>query len=240
MPRNSVPIVTSDGRRMPQTAAISRPPNAGTLEAVARRALDVAGASVVSIAVLPILVCAALALWISGIRPVLFRQERVGLCNRPFTMLKFRTLYVYGAQDPAERHTARSAIIAELNGVAEPDPQTGLFKQDTVATNKVGEILRRYSIDELPQLWNVLRGEMSLVGPRPALLWEAELFSTAQQRRHLVKPGMTGLWQVSGRNALNTAQMLALDIAYVESNSIWVDLGILVRTPSAVLRKLTR
>jgi lipopolysaccharide/colanic/teichoic acid biosynthesis glycosyltransferase len=99
----------------------------------------------------------------------------------------------------------------------------------------VGRILRRTSIDELPQLLNVLRGEMSLVGPRPSLPWEVELYSPEQRRRHQCLPGITGLWQVSGRNRLSMPEMLALDLDYLERRSLWLDLQIMWRTPRAVL-----
>jgi lipopolysaccharide/colanic/teichoic acid biosynthesis glycosyltransferase len=207
----------------------------------AKRLLDIAGAVGIGIVLSPVLICGALALFLTGVRPVIFKQQRVGAGNRPFTMFKFRTLPTSPAEGMTVTADERAQFILELTGGATPNSETGLYKQDALSANCVGRFLRQYSIDELPQLWNVIRGDMSLVGPRPALVWEADLFSPTQKQRHRVKPGMTGLWQVSGRNALSTAQMIELDLAYVEQRNTWLDLKILLQTPKAVLfKKLTR
>jgi lipopolysaccharide/colanic/teichoic acid biosynthesis glycosyltransferase len=155
--------------------------------------------------------------------PVVFRQERIGLRGRPFTLLKFRTM-VAGAD-------------LLLDGLREQNEADGpLFKlrQDPRVT-RVGAVLRRYSIDELPQLWNVLRGQMSLVGPRPPLPHEAASYGSDMRRRLRVRPGMTGLWQVSGRSDLSWDETVRLDLFYVDNWSMVQDLNILVRTVSAVL-----
>jgi lipopolysaccharide/colanic/teichoic acid biosynthesis glycosyltransferase len=206
-----------------------------------KRVIDIAGAVFFGIALAPIWIGASVALWLSGQKEILFQQERVGLRGRPFTMYKFRTMASNGDMPPALFERVRQDFIAELEGVASADPVSGLYKQQSAQVTPLGSFLRKYSIDEIPQLLNVLRGEMSLVGPRPAVVWEAEYFSNRQQRRHLVKPGITGLWQVSGRNLLTTAEMIELDLNYVETQSIWRDLVILLRTPWAVLlRRATR
>jgi lipopolysaccharide/colanic/teichoic acid biosynthesis glycosyltransferase len=194
-----------------------------------KRGLDLA-VGVAALTVLsPVMLLAAGLVRLSGPGPILFRQTRIGRNERPFTMLKFRTMYVDAD------HSAQEALnLGELRG--EDVAEHGLFRlaHDPRIT-PVGRILRRYSIDELPQLLNLLRGEMSLVGPRPALPWEVELFTAEQRRRHDSLPGLTGLWQVSGRNRLSMQQMLALDLAYVERCTLGRDLLILLRTPAAVL-----
>jgi lipopolysaccharide/colanic/teichoic acid biosynthesis glycosyltransferase len=206
-----------------------------------KRIVDVVGATLFGIILLPIWVGVAVVLWFGGKRKILFQQERVGLLGKPFTMYKFCTMSSGGKMPPAQFEQMRQDFIAELEGRASADPASGLYKQQSEQVTPVGRFLRKYSIDEIPQLLNVLRGEMSLVGPRPAVVWEAELFSSRQQRRHTVKPGMTGLWQVSGRNLMTTAQMIELDLSYVETQSLWQDLAILLRTPWAMLlRKATR
>jgi lipopolysaccharide/colanic/teichoic acid biosynthesis glycosyltransferase len=206
-----------------------------------KRLIDIAGAVFFGIALAPVWMGASAALWLSGQKEILFKQERAGLSGKPFTMYKFRTMVSDGSMPSALLEQARQDFIAELEGRASADPDSGLYKQKSEQVTSIGRFLRKYSIDEIPQLLNVLRGEMSLVGPRPAVVWEAELFSARQQRRHLVKPGITGLWQVSGRNLMTTAQMIELDLNYVETRSIWRDLIILLRTPWAVLlRRATR
>lgn len=144
-------------------------------------------------------------------RPVLFRQERPGLDGRPFTMLKFRTM-------------------------AEPDPARGLVTDDDRMT-PLGSFLRSTSLDELPALVNVVRGEMSLVGPRPLLAHYVDLYSPEQARRHEVRPGLTGLAQVEGRNATTWERRLALDVEYVDTHTLRGDLRIMARTVAAVLTR---
>jgi lipopolysaccharide/colanic/teichoic acid biosynthesis glycosyltransferase len=163
--------------------------------------------------------------------PAFIRQIRVGRNERLFTLFKFRTMYL-----DADDASSRQLNIRELLGDANPGTSDGVFKLEAdPRITKLGRPLRRFSIDELPQLLNVLRGEMSLVGPRPSLPWEVELFTPEQRRRHECLPGITGLWQVSGRNRLSMPQMLALDLAYARSRSLRLDLWILCRTPGAVL-----
>jgi lipopolysaccharide/colanic/teichoic acid biosynthesis glycosyltransferase len=144
-------------------------------------------------------------------RPVFFRQARPGLDGEPFELIKFRTMAV-------------------------PDPSRGLTDDESRLT-AVGRVLRSTSLDELPSLWNVVRGDMSLVGPRPLLMQYLPRYSPEQARRHDVRPGLTGLAQVSGRNDLSWRQKFALDIDYVERRSIRLDVEILARTVSSVLRR---
>jgi lipopolysaccharide/colanic/teichoic acid biosynthesis glycosyltransferase len=194
--------------------------------------LDVSVGLTALVVLSPVMLAAALLVRLTSRGPVLFRQERVGLNERPFTMLKFRTMRHGAADDESDR----AAIAGELAGTARPDAGTGLYRpaRDERVT-AVGGVLRKFSIDELPQLFNVLRGEMSLVGPRPALRWEVAMFTADQRSRHACPPGMTGLWQVSGRNAVSSREMLALDLAYVGACSLLLDLKILLQTPAAVL-----
>ena len=165
--------------------------------------------------------------------PALFRQERVGRNMRPFTMLKLRTMYVRN-DDQVHRTYVAHLLSAERPAGAR---QNGLFKLDSdPRVTRLGAWLRRTSLDELPQLFNVLRGEMSLVGPRPVLAWEAQMFDEACQLRFAVKPGMTGLWQVNGRSRLSMQRALDLDVEYVVRRSATLDLVILLRTPPALFQ----
>jgi len=158
--------------------------------------------------------------------PVLFRQPRVGLEGAVFGMLKFRTMVV----DAEER-------LAELQARQRDAGNTVLFKlKDDPRVTPVGRVLRRYSLDELPQLFNVLSGRMSLVGPRPPLEREVAVYERHVHRRFFVKPGITGLWQVSGRSNLSWEESVRLDLYYVENWSMTGDLIILWRTLRAVLR----
>jgi lipopolysaccharide/colanic/teichoic acid biosynthesis glycosyltransferase len=179
----------------------------------------------------PIMVVAAILVRLTSPGPALYRQTRIGQGEQPFTMFKLRTMYL-GSDDSAYREFNTQEIL----GNADPGTSDGIFKlEHDPRITRVGRLLRRLSIDELPQLWNVIGGEMSLVGPRPLLPWEVEMFTSEQRRRHDCAPGITGLWQVSGRSRLSTPDMLALDIAYVERQSLLFDLWILLRTPWVVL-----
>ena len=172
----------------------------------------------------PALLTIAAAVRATSSGPVLFRQERIGHCGVPFTMLKFRSM-VQGAH----------GMVADL--AAESDGNGVLFKKkDDPRVTGVGRFLRRYSLDELPQLVNVVRGDMSLVGPRPPLGSEVERYGLDMRRRFLVKPGLTGLWQVSGRSDLSWDDSVRTDVRYVENWSLAFDLMILCKTVRAVLR----
>jgi lipopolysaccharide/colanic/teichoic acid biosynthesis glycosyltransferase len=197
---------------------------------VCGRALDVVGALVL------LLLLAApsllIALWVrlDSPGPVLFRQERVGLHRRPFTLYKFRTMRVGGGDEALRR-----LIEAELCG--EDTCCDGSTKLgDDPRVTPAGRFLRRTSLDELPQLVNVVRGEMSLVGPRPCLPWEAELFPPQFADRFSVRPGITGLWQVTGRSTVGTLDMLRMDLAYVRDRCLRLDLWILLVTIPSLLR----
>jgi exopolysaccharide biosynthesis polyprenyl glycosylphosphotransferase len=189
-----------------------------------KRALDVIGAGIGLLLLAPVFALLALVIRADDRGPVFFRQTRVGRGGREFSILKFRTMCV-----DAE---ARMAALAQSNEGAGP-----LFKmKDDPRVTRVGSFLRRTSLDELPQLWNVLTGSMSLVGPRPALPREVALYEDFADRRLLVTPGITGLWQVSGRSDLDWADGVRLDLHYVENWSFVHDVVILARTIPSVLR----
>jgi len=173
----------------------------------------------------------ALAVWCGDRGPALFRQERVGLGRNQFTMLKFRTMTVGVGDD-----MLRDLIGRELRGEVTAVNGSSKLSNDRRVT-RVGAFLRRTSLDELPQLINVLRGEMALVGPRPCLEWEAEMFPAEYAPRFNVRPGLTGLWQVSGRSTLGTLDMLRLDVHYVRTQSLLTDTRILLRTVPTLLRR---
>jgi exopolysaccharide biosynthesis polyprenyl glycosylphosphotransferase len=187
-------------------------------QAAAKRACDVLVAGLGLLALAPLLLAVALAIKLGSPGPVVFRQERIGLRGRPFTLLKFRTM-VAGAD----------RLLAGLREQNEADGPLFKLRHDPRVT-RVGRFLRRYSIDELPQLVNVLKGEMSLVGPRPPLAAEVALYEEWQLDRLEVRPGITGLWQVSGRSELSFEEYVRLDLFYVENWSIAYDLFILSKT----------
>ena len=176
------------------------------------RALDVAGASVALALASPVLAVAALAIKLEDRGPVLYRQRRVGKDGGEFELLKLRTMV-----PDAEMHGAGFAVNRG-------DPRI----------TRMGRLLRRLSLDELPQLWNVVRGEMSLIGPRPTLQYQVDQYTPRQRRRLEVKPGITGWAQIHGRASLPWEERIELDVWYVENRSPRVDLKILLRTPLAL------
>ena len=196
-----------------------------------RRAFDMLVAGMALVTLSPLLAVAALAIVLDSRGSALFRQERLGQGMTPFTVLKFRTMSNGVSSEMHERY-----VRGLIQGSSERQPAGGLYKlvvDDRVT--RVGRVLRKSSIDELPQLWNVLRGEMSLVGPRPVIPYEAEVYPPSYARRFAVKPGLTGLWQVSGRNERTYEEMVRLDIDYVERQSFRLDVSILLKTVLVVL-----
>ena len=179
---------------------------------VAKRALDVAAAGAGLLVLSPVLLATALAVRVGLGSPVLFRQVRPGLDGRPFQMLKFRTML--------------DARDAEGNPLSDAERLT-----------RFGRWLRGTSLDELPELWNVLRGDMSLVGPRPLLMQYLPLYTPEQARRHQARPGITGWAQVNGRNALSWDDKFALDVWYVDNQTFWLDVKILFLTVARVFRR---
>jgi exopolysaccharide biosynthesis polyprenyl glycosylphosphotransferase len=187
--------------------------------------LDLLGACVMLLVLSPLLVVTAVVVRLSSPGPVLFRQTRVGRGGVPFRMWKFRSMVT----DAEHR-------LEELRGYNDHGPEVLFKMRDDPRVTRVGRLLRRFSIDELPQLFNVLAGQMSLVGPRPPLPSEVARYERDVLRRLLVKPGLTGLWQVSGRSDLDWPETVRLDLYYVENWSVALDGEILWKTLSAVLR----
>ena len=183
-----------------------------TIGAACKRILDIAGASIALAVAWPVMAAVAITIRRTMGCPILFRQVRPGRYERPFTLFKFRTMI-----------DVSSSVI---------DPST-----DAARLTRVGSVLRRFSLDELPQLWNVLKGEMSFVGPRPLLTEYLAHYTAEQAKRHLMKPGITGLAQVKGRNAISWEQKFHWDVWYVEHWSLWLDLRILLSTIQKVIRQ---
>lgn len=195
------------------------------LEYSAKAALDSVAAAVMLCLVAPVIAVLAMAVRLDSPGPAIFRQERVGWCGRPFAMYKLRTMRVDdddGLAIPLQR-TAGNDVLFKMR----EDPRV----------TRLGRFLRRYSLDELPQLFNVVRGEMSLIGPRPALYEETLKYDSSTWRRAAVKPGITGLWQVSGRSDLSWERSIALDLHYVDNWRLVDDLRIVARTFRAVISK---
>ncbi len=185
---------------------------------------DKLGALIGIIITAPILILTAITIKLNSPGPILFKQTRTGINGRPFHLLKFRTMVIDAEEKKRE--------LKELNEMSGP-----VFKiaKDPRIT-KIGRFLRKYSIDELPQLFNVLRGEMSLVGPRPPLPSEVAKFEPWQHRKLSVKPGLTCLWQTNGRNNIGFEEWMKLDLQYIDNWSLWEDAKIIVRTIPAVLK----
>jgi exopolysaccharide biosynthesis polyprenyl glycosylphosphotransferase len=199
-------------------------PQAGAAGGIAKRLFDVAASGGALLLLSPLLLVVAAVVKAQDGGPVFFRQARVGRAGRRFGMLKFRSMVV-----DAESRLADLLEHNDLDGV--------LFKMKAdPRITRVGRFLRRYSIDELPQLLNVLRGEMSLVGPRPPLPSEVDQYARDTHRRLLVRPGLTGLWQVSGRSRLSWEESVRLDLYYVDNWSMMTDVVIMAKTVRAVLR----
>jgi lipopolysaccharide/colanic/teichoic acid biosynthesis glycosyltransferase len=204
-----------------------------------KRTLDILGSLGLLVLLAPALVLIGVAIKLTSQGPVLFRQTRIGRFGTPFTFLKFRSMYM-DADPKAHEQYVTDFILSGRNGVGTPEAlkQDGLFKMSRDArVTPLGHVLRQTSLDEFPQLLNVLVGQMSLVGPRPPMPYEVEHYDTWHRRRLLeARPGLTGLWQVKGRSRTTFDDMVRLDLRYLDTWSIWADVKILLQTPWAVLR----
>ena len=201
-----------------------------------KRMMDVAGGAALLLMLSPLLAAIAAMIKLTSKGPVIFEQERLGRFGARFKCLKFRTMYTDNDpkihQEYIEQFISGNEASGNSNGSQQPVYK--IVNDPRVTT--VGRFLRKTSLDELPQFWNVLRGEMSLVGPRPPVLYEFEIYDIWHRRRILdVKPGVTGLWQVSGRSRTRFDDMVRLDLRYCRTWSLWLDLKILISTPRAVL-----
>jgi lipopolysaccharide/colanic/teichoic acid biosynthesis glycosyltransferase len=196
------------------------------------RALDIVVAAIALALLSPFLLVLAIVIRVESPGPALFRQRRIGRGVKAFTVNKFRTMRA-GASHEEHRKFVQSLIAGEKPPAVEGKPRFKMASDPRIT--RVGRLLRKTSLDELPQLWNVLRGSMSLVGPRPPISYEVERYPSHWFERFRVKPGITGLWQVSGRCELTLEQMIELDLEYVRRRSLWFNVQILVRTIPAVL-----
>jgi lipopolysaccharide/colanic/teichoic acid biosynthesis glycosyltransferase len=188
-------------------------------------ALDLVVAGLLCVVLAPLMAAIALAVRIDSRGPVLFRQRRVGRDHELFMVAKFRTMH-HGAD-----HEVHRDYVLALMDTAAPAPKLA----GDVRVTRLGRLLRRTSLDELPQLFNVLRGDMSLVGPRPPIPYEVSRYPANWHARFAVKPGITGVWQVSGRSQVSLEEMIGMDVDYVRRRSVWLNLWILVRTVPALL-----
>jgi lipopolysaccharide/colanic/teichoic acid biosynthesis glycosyltransferase len=189
-----------------------------------RRTLDCVLSACALVALAPVFAATALAIKLEDRGPIFFRQQRVGRGGRLFGMWKFRSMVV-NADRLQDQLLARNEMAGGVTFKMKHDPRV----------TRVGRFIRKYSIDELPQFWNVLVGEMALVGPRPPVPREVALYSPEDRQRLLVTPGLTCFWQVGGRNDIDFAGQVRLDVAYIRSASLWLDLKLLVQTVPAVL-----
>lgn len=203
---------------------------------VMKRAIDIVGSVIAFLVFLPFLVLIAAFIRLTSRGPILFRQFRTGQNGRQFTLLKFRTMSC-DANDSVHKAYVQQFIANNGDWSRRSDGKCAIYKiQDDSRITPIGRLLRKTSLDELPQLWNVLKGEMSLIGPRPPIPYEVECYETWHRRRLFeVKPGITGLWQVCGRSRTKFNEMVRLDLQYAKSWSFWLDLKILLRTPRAVI-----
>lgn len=181
-------------------------------QARSKRLFDVVVASWLLVVLSPVIATTAVLVWLRLGRPVIYSQQRPGLGGKPFTIYKFRTMM-------------------------DTTDASGLLLPSVTRTPPFGRRLRALSLDELPELWNVVKGDMSLVGPRPLMISYLPRYNSEQARRHEVRPGITGLAQISGRNAISWEEKFALDVRYVDQHNVGMDLGILVRTIGAVVSR---
>ncbi len=190
-----------------------------TLYPIIKRTVDILGSTFGLIVLSPLFAAVAVAIkWEDPKGPVFFSQTRIGKNGKPFQIYKFRSMCV-DAEEKLKNMRDKNDISGPMFKIKE-DPRI----------TKVGKFIRRTSIDELPQFLNVLKGEMSLVGPRPSVIWEVDQYTNHDKKRLAVTPGCTGLWQISGRNELGFHEMLELDLAYIEKKCIWFDMRIMLKT----------
>jgi len=209
--------------------------NSRRVALVIKRGIDILGSLLALVVLLPLFLLIAGAVSLTSPGPILFRQKRLGQYGKGFTFLKFRSMYA--TSDPAVHEAYVRSFITARNGAKTEGERRYIYKltSDSRVTT-VGRFLRRTSLDELPQFFNVLTGKMSLVGPRPPVPYEFASYDTWHKRRLIaVKPGITGLWQVEGRSRVKFDEMVRMDLEYAKAWSIWLDIKILLQTPRAVV-----
>ena len=208
-----------------------------TISRLAKRAIDVLGSMVLLIIASPLMLVTALAIKATSPGPIIFRQMRIGREGKPFPFYKFRSMHC-DSDDSVHREYVKNLIEGHNDEINEGDAENPVYKmQSDARITGVGKIIRRTSIDELPQLVNVLKGEMSLVGPRPPIAYELEEYQSWHMRRlQEVRPGITGLWQVEGRSKTTFDEMVRLDMRYIRDWSLWLDIKILLKTVIVVIR----
>jgi len=202
-----------------------------------KRVIDVLGSTVLMLMFAPLFLAIAMAVKFTSKGPIFFRQQRVGRYGKTFTFLKFRSMHANNDVNVHKEFVTR-LIASGTRQISENPTRTQVYKlTDDRRVTRVGKVLRRTSLDELPQFLNVLMGDMSLVGPRPPIPYELAAYQTWHRRRLLgVKPGITGLWQVLGRSRVQFDEMVRLDLRYASTWTPWLDIKILIRTPLAVIR----
>lgn len=189
-----------------------------------KRFMDILGAGLALLLLSPLLLVVGLAILVEDGRPIFFSQERIGAHGKPFRIYKLRSMRI----DAEEKRASLQGYNESSDGV--------IFKmRDDPRITRIGRFIRKASIDELPQLWNVMCGDMSLVGPRPALPSEVEQYSLEERQRIMIKPGITCFWQVSGRSTLSFSEQVQLDVEYIQSQSFWLDMRLLMKTIPAVI-----
>lgn len=202
-----------------------------------KRAIDIAGATILLTIVSPLMLITALAVKLTSPGPVIFRQMRIGRWGKPFPFYKFRSMRCDN-DDTVHREYVKNLIQGRHDEINQGDADDPVYKlRSDSRITPVGRIIRRASIDELPQLFNVLKGEMSLVGPRPPIPYEIENYQPWHMRRlQEVRPGITGLWQVDGRSKTSFDEMVRLDLRYIRNWTLWLDIKILFKTVVVVIR----
>lgn len=219
--------VAPTGTSLRDASPAPGPSPTGIYSRCGKRALDLAITPILIVLFLPVMVIIVLACWVAQGRPAIYTQPRVGKDGRAFTLYKFRTM-------KSDRRSSASANKS-ANRYDGPDRRTRHKGPDDPRVTRLGRFLRKWSLDELPQLFNVLKGTMSLVGPRPELVDIVAGYEHWQHRRHVVRPGLTGLWQISARDGALMHEVTHIDIAYVDDISFLGDLKILLVTPLAAL-----
>jgi lipopolysaccharide/colanic/teichoic acid biosynthesis glycosyltransferase len=226
-------ISDMEAHELTQRQPLDRIAGEPLLPGLLRRLIDVSVAGATIVLLSPLLIAVAIAIRLDSRGPALFRQRRVGYGEREFTIFKFRSM-----RSDADPGGHRDYVTALIKGREANGGKENLYKlavDDRITP--IGRWIRRWSLDELPQLFNVVAGDMSLVGPRPAIPYEVAEYPSWYLDRFAVKPGLTGLWQVSGRNERTYEEMVRLDIEYAERRSLLLDLSILARTPFTVLAR---